>query len=347
METHVPTIGEILQNGLSQPFGPLTLRRSMKLFPTSLGLQPFEAGLPSDDFLANFLSGRQTYLAIIRRGFGKDFKNFQNYALKKVETTPDVRERLLQAVDGSESLLDALATGMRDGVLAQQLAQLIRAAEGAVYQAIRTLSSGSLKCAHCQAELISRPMLWWGQQSCELGEAEYRFVDRILYDVLATTMLPLLFRSNWVQRERYVADLAAMCNPGAHVFRNWLDFVRSAYRAKDLAALATRAGLSGPSPDSHLQRCGRGEMLTAETIHDVTARLPNPQPLRNLAMRTRALAFAIDFLVAADSAASPLEWSAAQAIVRARILRLFQDLQLGLMKDVRRTTATVSADRPT
>lgn len=102
VETHLPTVGQILQYGLSQPLELLTLRRSMKLFPTSLGLQPLEAGLPSDDFLANFLSGRRTYLAIIREGFGKDFKNFQNYALQRVETRPEVRERLLKALDGNE-----------------------------------------------------------------------------------------------------------------------------------------------------------------------------------------------------------------------------------------------------
>jgi hypothetical protein len=345
VETHLPTVGQILQSGLSQPLELLTLRRSMELFPTSLGLQPLKAGLPSDDFLANFLSGRRTYLAIIREGFGKDFKNFQNYALQRVETRPEVRERLLKALDGSENLLATVANGMREGVLVAQLAQLTRSAEGTVYQMMRTLSAGSLKCPHCQAELISRSAQWWGEQDCELGEAEYRFVDRILYDVLAITLLPLVFRSNWVQKEHVVADLAAMCDAGAHVFRNWLDSVRRAYRAKDLAALATRAGLSGPSPDSHLQRCGRGDMLTVNTIQMVTARLPDPMPLRNLGMRTRAVAFAIDFLVATDSAASPLDWSAAQAVVRARILRLFQDLKLSFAKDVRRATA--SADMPT
>lgn len=83
-------------------------------------------------------------------------------------------------------------------------------------------------------------------------------------------------------------------------------------------------------------------MLTVNTIQEVTARLPDPMPLRNLGMRTRAVAFAIDFLVATDSAASPLDWSAAQAVVKARILQLFQDLKLSFAKDVRR--AMPSAD---
>ena len=169
---HIPTVGQILQNGLSQPFQPLTLRRSMELFPTALGLEPLKSDLPCDDFLANFLSGHRTYLAIIRNGFGKDFKNFKNYALQRVETTSAVRQRLLKAVDESEELLAILANGMLEGDLIAQLAQLTRAAEGTLYQVMRTLSSGSLKCPHCQAELISRPKQWWREQACELGEAE-------------------------------------------------------------------------------------------------------------------------------------------------------------------------------
>ena len=344
VETHTPTVGQILQSELSQPFELLILRRSMKLFPTALGLKPLKAGLPSDDFLANLVSGRRTHLAIIRNGFGKDFKNFQNYVLQRVETTPEVRERLLEAVDGSEELLELLANSMREDALVAQLAQLTRASEGTLYQVMRTFSSGSLKCEHCQTELISRPTRWWREQACELGEAEYRFVDRILYDVLAATLLPLVFRSNWAQKKEAAEHLASLCNPGAHLFRNWLDLVRNAYRAKDLAALATRAGLSSPSPDSHLQRCARGDMLTADTIQEVTARLKDPTRLRNLGMQSRALAFAIDFLVAADSDASCLGWPDAQAIVRARILQLFQDLQLSFVTGVR--IARASGEMP-
>ena len=338
---HTPTVGQILQSGLSQPFEALTLRRPMRLFPTSLGLEPLKAGLPSDDFLANFLTGRRTYLAYIRNGFGRDFKNFQNYALQRVETTPAVRQRLLNAVGGSEVVLALLASRMKEGVLIAELAQYTRVAEGALFQVMRTLSSASLKCVHCQAELISKPALWWSEQGCELGEAEYRFVDRILYSVLATTLLPLVFSSDWEQKQHAAARIANLCSGDAHVFRNWLDLVRHRYRAKDLASLATRAGMFGPSPDSHLQRCARGEMLTVDTINEVTTRLNDPKPLRNLGLHARALAFAIDFLIASDRRSSPLEWLVAQAVIKDRLMQLFQDLKLGTTTGARRLTTSV------
>lgn len=86
-------------------------------------------------------------------------------------------------------------------------------------------------------------------------------------------------------------------------------------------------------------------MLTVNTINEVTARLKNPEPLRNLGLHARALAFAIDFLIASDRGAPPLDWLTAQAVVKDRVIQLLQDLKLSSMKAARRATA--SGARPT
>ena len=150
-----------------------------------------------------------------------------------------------------------------------------------------------------------------------------------------------MFSSDWEQKQHAAARIANLCSGDAHVFRNWLDLVRHRYRAKDLASLATRAGMFGPSPDSHLQRCARGEMLTVDTINEVTTRLNDPKPLRNLGLHARALAFAIDFLIASDRGFSPLEWLVAQAVIKDRLMQLFQDLKLGTTTGARRLTTSV------
>lgn len=341
VETDIATGDMSFYSVLSEPFEPLALSRSMQLFPTALGLQPHTAALPSDEFLANLMSGRRTYKAIFREGFGTDFKNFLNFALRKVETTPATRQRLLKAVGGDEQLLAQLAEAARQHALGAQLAKVARALEGTLYQLFRALSTGSRKCHHCQAEMISVSTQWWSEQPCELGEAEGQFIDRILYDVLALSLLPLAFKSRWAHRRRAVDQLADLCDARAHIFRNWLDVVRSAYRAKDLTALAVRAGMEGPSPDSHLQRCARGKMLTVETIQAVTARLKSPAPLRVLGMHARALALAVDFLVAADRSTTPLDWTAAQAVLQARLVQLFQDFELNLSVGARLDHATM------
>ena len=334
VETHAPSAAQTLLETLSFPFEPLHLRRPMKLFPTALGLRAGCPGLPSDEFLANFLSGQRSYLAILRHGFGKDFKNFQNYALQRVETTTAVRNRLVEAAGGDEQVLEILAQCTRAGTVASALAQLTRVAEGAAFQVITAMLSGSLKCPHCKQELISRPAQWWSEQLCLLGPAEYRVIDRILYDVLAITLLPLVMRPNWGPKLVSVAQLANLCEPGAHPFRRWLDLVRKAYRAKDLTALSARARLENTQPET-LQRCSRGEMLTVETIRELTGALADPHPLRDLGMRSRVLAFAVDFLGATDDRPEPLTWDAAQDVIQARLLQLGQDLRLNFAKRVR------------
>ena len=243
VETHITTGDMSFYSVLSKPFEPLTLSRSMQLFPTALRLEPHKALRPSDEFLANLMSGRRTYKAIFREGFGTDFKNFLNFALRKVETTPATRQRLLKAVGGDEQLLAQLAEAARQDALGAQLAQVARAIEGTLYQILRAFSTGSRRCPNCQAEMISVSAQWWSEQSCELGEAEGQFIDRILYDVLALTLLPMAFKSQWAYRQQAVRQVAGLCHASAHIFRNWLDLVRTAYRAKDLTALAVRAGM--------------------------------------------------------------------------------------------------------
>lgn len=328
METLRPIAELSFQSALDYPSEPLVLQRPMTLFPKVLGLKPLEAGLPSDDWIANLSSGRPTYLAIIRKGFGKDFKNFENYAQRRVKTTPIVEKRLIDALGGHKEWLELLASWRREEVLVPNLASLARAIEDFTYQLMKGLSSIAHECPNCKAQLTSNPMRWWSAQSCSLGEAEYRFVDRVLYDVLAVTLLPFVFSPNREKMRDATEEVVELCSANGHIFKNWLTRVRGAFRAKDLASLATRAGLLSASPDSHLQRCARGEMLTLETIQEVTSRLNDPEPLRKIGRKARALAFAVDFIVATDRSATPVSWSTAQSILGARLEQLYQDMEL-------------------
>lgn len=318
---------------LVRPFKPLTLQRPMVLFPQSLGLHVGVAATPSDEFLATLLLGRKTYLAAVRRVFGSEFKNFQNYAARRVKTTVQTRERLLAAVNGDAELLEMLARVLRRDRKAGDLAALVRVAEGVVSKFMRHMLSASLRCPNCRAELISRPMRWWSQQPCRLGNEEREFVDRVLQGVIAIVLCPLLF-ANWVDKEKAVHRLAAICEPGAHPFMHWLNAVCRPYRAKDLTALAARAGLVGEWAPESLQRMSRGEMLTAEMIEEVTARVPTRRAeLQTLGMQARALAFVVDFLKAADTSDQPVDQNTAQKIVGARLNQLVEDIRLSIIAE--------------
>ncbi|WP_343622277.1 hypothetical protein [Roseateles puraquae] len=318
---------------LVRPFKPLTLQRPMVLFPKSLGLQAGVASTPSDEFLATLLLGRKTYLAALRSVFGVEFKNFQNYASQRVRTTTETRNRLLAAVNGDVELLDLLARVLRRDPKAGDLATLVRIAEGLVSTLMRQMLSASLRCPNCRTELISRPIRWWGKQPCRLGPQERKFVDRVLQGVLVSTLFPLFF-ANWETKGKAVHRLAALCEPDGHPFKNWLNEVRKPYRAKDLTALAARAGLEGEWAPESLQRMSRGEMLTAEMIEEVTARVPTRKAeLRALGMQARALAFVVDFMRAADTTDQPVDQATAQMIVGARLKQLVEDLRLSVVAE--------------
>lgn len=333
METTI--LNSPMQGGprLVRPFKPLTLQRPMTLFPKSLGLQAGVATTPSDEFLATLLLGRKTYLAALRSVFGDQFKNFQNYAAQRVRTTAETRHRLLAAVNDDAELLELLARVLRRDPKAGDLATLVRIAESVVSNFMRSMLSASLRCPNCRTELISRPMRWWSQQPCELGAEERKFVDRVLQGLMAIVLCPML-SANMEAKERAVHRLAALCEPGAHPFKHWLNEVRKPYRAKDLTALAARAGLAREWAPESLQRMSRGEMLTAEMIEEVTARVPSRRAeLRTLGMQARALAFVADFLKAADTGDQPIDQDTAQIIVGARLKQLVEDLRLSIVAE--------------
>ena len=330
METHTPTLSQSLDETFGLSYEPLTLCRPMQLFPTSLGLLPHTPQRPSHNFLANLVSGKRTHLAIVREIFGKNFKNFVNFARGEVQTSPKVYAALVQAPNGDEELLKHFAKNMKLGLLPIQGANIMRLIETVLNQVASAASSGAGMCSICRQKRISQSSQWWSEQKCSLGPPEYRFVDRLLLDILAVVILPRAFSADWSQRDDPANPLISMCAPGAHPFKHWLKRVMASHRASDLTSLATKSRLEGPSPDSHLQRCSRGEMLTFETIDAVTTGLSQPKPLRDLGRQTRSLAFVIDFLVAADIRAQQLSWSDAQQIIHDRLFRLRNDLHESL-----------------
>lgn len=324
------------RSSLVLPFDPLTLRRPMRLFPTALGLPVGEAAVPGDDFLANLIFGRPTFLALVRALFGDDFKNFQNYAHGRVRTTPATLGRLLAKVEGSQQVLDQLSAGFPKGAPAAAIGMTVRIAEGFAVQIMRVLLSRSLKCPNCGHELISRPAQWWASQSsCSLAEPEWRFVDRILLGMMFTELVPLIGK-DWPVKEAAVREIADLCAEGAHPFRHWLQIAQRAWQATSLASLAVRAAMPGNYPAETLHRCGRGEMLTLDTINDLTSRLRTDKDrIAKRGLQARALAFAIDFIVAADRAEVPIGPSGAQALVQERFLQLYQDLRYSFMVELK------------
>ena len=74
-------------------------------------------------------------------------------------------------------------------------------------------------------------------------------------------------------------------------------------------------------------RYGRGKMLTPEAVGELTNKIPNAAALKASARAARALAFAIEFLSAAQRGA-PLSDEVARKIVGARVDQILADVDL-------------------
>jgi hypothetical protein len=310
-----------LGEALVAPFEPLTLTRPMLLFPTALGLKPGETKMPSEDFLANLTSGRRSFQAIFRDLFGKDFRNFLNYSLGKRKTTPEVYDRLLTHVGGTPQMLDLLATSVQPHSDAPTLRMLYRTGEGALFRFINTVLSMKTSCPNCGGNLITDPAAWWSEQPCDLAPPEWRFADRILYDLIASHWLSGIFKQR-TPDSVYAGGPVDLCLDGRHPFGHWIDAVMRPYKARTIGALPARAGAQ--TNEDSLYRIARGETLTVEVIDDLTANLPENtrDALRRLDRFARVIAFVIDFLAAAHRGDDALPQDIALRVVKQRMSRL-------------------------
>lgn len=308
------------------PYDPITLARPMTLFPTTLGLTPRVASIPSSDYLTDLLCGHKSVQAALRKGLGDvNFRNLRNYALGR-KTTEATRERLLALLRDQETL-ELVAEHLRRPEQSAPT-QLMQMGEGAMLLLVTALLGFGGACSHCGKNMITPEESWWSKQPCVLGPPEYRFLDRLLYVPAGLAHAPALMDGN----SPSPTNLRALSAPDRLPSQHWLGIIRQAYSSPDLAHLAVRAGME-PRMTGTLYRVNAGEMLTDAHIDAITQRLGNSQRVERVRKQgrvVRRIAFAVDFLRAAHSGDQELELVPAQKIVHDRLSHLCDDIQRGL-----------------
>ena len=314
---------------LATPYLPVTLARPMRMGRTALGLEPRVAGVPSDDYLANFFFGRRSFKAVVRSIFQTEFHNLANYA-KGRNSSPEVRQRLLSLASGEETLLTIYAATCSESGASVSLAHALRAAEGLLYKLMRVVIALEAPCPCCGGNLVTPAKVWWSVQAIKLGDAETEFVDRILNLPVAFATLGHLTSFQVAS----MAELKALLAAGSSPVRNWLQMVMDAYRAANLANLAARAGARS-TETATLYRLKDGDALTFEVIEDLIRGLlmtnpPRAKELRIAGRTARVLSFVVDLLQSAHAGSHRLDESAAQEIVYQRVIQLDHDIRLVL-----------------
>lgn len=316
-----------LLEALTSPYLPVTLARPMRLGKTALGLEPGLAGIPSNDYLANFYFGHRSFKAVVRARFQAEFHNLANYA-KGRSTLPEVRKRLLALASGDETLLRVYAATCSGPGTHATFADALRAGEGMLHKLMKVVLELKAPCPCCGGNLVTPASDWWGEQRALLGHAETEFIDRVLN-------LPVAFATLGHLTSFQVASmqqLKALLVPGRTPVGHWLQMVMLAYRAKNLANLAVRAG-AVTTETATLYRLQGGDALTFEVIEDLVRGLllrdpPRARELRIAGRTVRVLSFVVDFLQSALAGAHRLDQVIAQEIVYQRVVQLDHDVRL-------------------
>lgn len=304
-------------DALPVPFWEVTIERPMRTFSSSLGLTPHVPGVPSGDIAATILTGRRSFQAWIRREIGDGpFRNLKNFAIGKVASSRAI-DALKSQYRDCPGLIDVLAESVRDPNNST-VARGVAVAEGAAFRLVHWIHSQTVPCQGCGNSLIPTPDSWWSGQACNIGMSEAKLIDR-----LCMVMIGGQFLLNLQSNGRCNTTLQDLAKPEDHPFGNWLRSIMEMFRANNVTSLPVRAGAAVTS-DSVL-RYNRGEMLTPEAVKALTSKLPNSADFVASARTARALAFTIEFLLAANKG-NPIADEVARSIVSQRVSQLLKDI---------------------
>jgi hypothetical protein len=301
-----------LLKALPVPFWNVTIAREMRQFNAALGLTQNVTASPSVNIVASVLFGRTSFEAAIRRELGDvEFRNLRNYATGKVKN-PRSLGSILAKCGGDQEVLEQLASILRDSEKSN-FVQMAAALEGAAYRLMTFVRSIPTLCPCCGSNLISSPEEWWGAQPCDISPPEAALVDRACLVAVAIHYLISLWEDS---RSCPPPTIRQLATASAHPYGNWLARVAEIFKSPDLSHLAVRAA-ADLEPDS-IWRYARGETLTQEAVEMLTARIEHSGSIQAAVIPARTLAFAIEFLRAANRYTA-LDDSAARKIVSDRV----------------------------
>jgi hypothetical protein len=156
------------------------------------------------------------------------------------------------------------------------------------------------------------------------GAAEAEVIERVS-PMLAAIELLLGFSAATVP----MPSVWTLADAKRHPFGNWLQCLMDLLHVLTPSDLVrqTDAAITADSA----MRYARGEMLTTDAARRLTTQIRNSAAFMAAVPAARALAFAIEFLMAADADGS-VGADAARRIISARIRDMYFDVQVAVMK---------------
>lgn len=308
------------------PFEPITLVRPAGPYARLLGLEVGQPQAPAAEFLVRLLSGYDSHQAYLRSKFGSQYKNLENHLRGRHRPT-DTSLKLLADITGeSVDFLLKCHGASPEGPLVPGALVAFELFESLPSKLSNSLWEVEVACPCCGANVVHDAKAWWRKHGPLLGEAEVRFVERMLNAIFGGELVCRL-RSE-VMKDSGEAGLQGwdtFAAPERHPMGHWIAEGQRLLRCNTLAEVAARMNLQGGEGQhfSHarLKKWSSGQdlmpvkMTTAFT--EACAR-PSWNWIRLAA--ARAFAVLTEFVMAACPA--PLSRAEAQQVVHSRYLAI-------------------------
>lgn len=250
----VPVLFESIAEEVRVPFEPLTLLRQPGPYARLLGLEVGQAQAPHVEFLFRLLTGHDSHQAYLRREIGPQYKNLENLVRGRHRLTETTLTVLSSLLGVSVEDLVRCQGAAPDGPLVPGILVAFELAEAVPSKLSSLLFSTDVPCPCCGTNVLHDAKAWWRQHAAALGEAEWRFVERMLNAVLGAFLIRALLGPTKDGEDRaWLATIDALADPARHPMGQWLAEGQRLLGCETLADLARQMHLMGDQGEAFSQ----------------------------------------------------------------------------------------------
>ena len=315
------------------PYESVTIIRPLGPYGRMLSLSPGVRSAPNADFLYRLLTNHSSHQALLRTATGDQFKNLENLIRGRHQVSATTRSVLAARLQCGLDFIAELDGSAPNGPLLPGLQQLVQLFEGIPSWLAGTILSVNVPCPCCGANMVNDVDVWWQRHAPSLGEAEYRFVERLLRALIGASLCELLAHHLAGARPPSLGNLSVLANPVRHPIGNWLGEILAQLEFQSLSQLTAHMQLKGHAESAFAHgrlrtwSSGQDDMPFAEG--QILARSVGTPPGNERRLcAARTIALATDFIMASAPGDDLSKRSKAQTVLDARVRALSVNTEL-------------------
>lgn len=315
------------------PYGSVTIIRPLGPYGRMLSLSPGVRSAPNADFLYRLLTNHSSHQALLRTATGDQFKNLENLIRGRHQVSATTRSVLAQRLQCGLDFIAELDGSAPNGPLVPGLQQLVQLFEGIPSWLAGTILSVNVPCPCCGANMVNDVDVWWQRHAPSLGQAEYRFVERLLRALIGASLCELLAHHLTGARPPSLGNLSSLANPDRHPIGNWLAEILEQMSFQSMSQLTAHMQLKGHDENAYahgrLRKWSAGlDVMPFAEGQSIARSSGTPPGNERRLCAARTIALATDFIMASASGDDLSTRSKAQTVLDGRLRALGVNTEL-------------------